>query len=121
MNEISIVGQVVGGSFGDIIIRQKSGTDLEIGDLMVSEEDGSFLILQVFQLEYGSQIQDKMQQMMSGVNLEQGIKNAEFYEPEFVNYVLARVKALARVSKNDYKVTLPKTLPPLSFVLSGNV
>jgi len=49
--------------------------------------------------------------MMSGVNLEQGIKDAEFYEPEFVNYVLARVKALARVSNNDYKVTLPKSLP----------
>ena len=60
MDEISVVGQVVGGKFGDIIIRQKSGSNLEIGDLMVSEENGSFLILQVFALEYGSQIQDKM-------------------------------------------------------------
>ena len=48
-----------------------------------------------------------MQQMMSGVNLEQDVRDAEFYEPEFVNYVLARIKSLARVSKNDYKVTLP--------------
>ena len=53
MDELSVVGQVVGGSFGDIVIRQKAGTDLEIGDLMVSEENGSFLILQVFALEYG--------------------------------------------------------------------
>jgi len=111
MNEISIVGQVVGGSFGDIIIRQKSGTDLEIGDLMVSEEDGSFLILQVFQLEYGSQIQDKMQQMMSGVNLEQGVVDANFYEPDFVNYVLARIKPLARVYKENNDVKIPKSLP----------
>jgi hypothetical protein len=111
MDEISIVGQVVGGSFGDIVIRQKSGTNLEIGDLMVSEENGSFLILQVFALEYGSQIQDKMQQMMSGVNLEQGIVDANFYEPEFVNYVLARIKPLARVYKENNDVKIPKSLP----------
>ena len=112
MDEIEIVGQVIGGKIGDIVVREKSGKNLEIGDLIVSEEESSFLILQAFALEYGSQIEERMQQMMSGVNLEQGIKDTEFYEPEFVNYVLARVKALARVSKNDYKVTLPKTLPP---------
>ncbi|KAF6247185.1 ATP-binding protein [Nitrosopumilus sp. b3] len=111
MDEISIVGQVVGGSFGDIVIRQKAGTNLEIGDLMVSEENGSFLILQVFALEYGSQIQDKMQQMMSGVNLEQGIVDVNFYEPEFVNYVLARIKPLARVYRENNDVKIPKSLP----------
>jgi DNA helicase HerA-like ATPase len=111
MDEISIVGQVVGGKFGDIIIRQKAGSDLEIGDLMVSEENGSYLILQVFALEYGSQIQDKMQQMMSGVNLEQGIMDAQFFEPEFVNYVLARIKPLARVYKEKGEVKIPKSLP----------
>ncbi len=111
MDESSIVGQVVGGSFGDIIIRQKAGTDLEIGDLMVSEENGSFLILQVFALEYGSQIQDRMQQMMSGVNLEQDVADAHFYEPDFVNYVLARIKPLARVFKERGEVKIPKSLP----------
>ena len=112
MDEISVVGQVVGGKFGDIIIRQKSGSNLEIGDLMVSEENGSYLILQVFALEYGSQIQDKMQQMMSGVNLEQGIVDAQFFEPEFVNYVLARIKPLARVYRERGEVKIPKSLPP---------
>ncbi len=111
MNDIDIVGQVIGGKFGDIVIREKYGKNLEIGDLLVSEEADSFLVLQVFALEYGSQIQDRMQQMMSGVNLEQGMNNAEFYEPEFVNYVLARIKALVRVSKKDNKVHLPKSLP----------
>ena len=112
MDEIQVVGQVVGGKFGDIVIRQKAGTNLEIGDLMVSEENGSFLILQVFALEYGSQIQDRMQQMMSGVNLEQGVVDANFYEPEFVNYVLARIKPLARVIKDKDEVKIPKALPP---------
>ncbi|MBM3895994.1 MAG: ATP-binding protein [Thaumarchaeota archaeon] len=111
MEEISIIGQVVGGKFGDIIVRQKAGTILEIGDLLVSEEDSSFLILQVFALQYGSQIQERMQQMMSGVNLEQGVIDAQFYEPEFVNYVLARIKPLARVSKSDGQVKIPKSMP----------
>jgi len=110
MDEVNIVGQVIGGDFGDIVIREKSGKDLEIGDLLVSEESEGILILQVFSLEYGSQILERMQQMMSGVNLEQGASNTEFYEPEFVNYVLARIRALAQVSKSN-TVTMPKTLP----------
>lgn len=111
MDDLHVVGQVVGGSFGDIVIRQKAGTNIEIGDLMVSEENGSFLILQVFALEYGSQIQDRMQQMMSGVNLEHGVADAHFYEPEFVNYVLARIKPLARVFGQQDDVKIPKSLP----------
>ena len=75
MNEIEIVGQVIGGKIGDIVIREKSGRNLEIGDLIVSEEENSFLILQAFTLEYGSQIEERMQEMMSGVNLEQGVKD----------------------------------------------
>jgi len=109
MNDIDIVGQVVGGGFGDVIVRQKSGVTLEIGDLLVSEEKNDFLILQVFALDYGSQIQDRMREMRSGVNLEQGI-DATFYEPEFINYVLAKIKPLARISKND-SVNMPKSLP----------
>jgi len=105
MNDIDIVGQVVGGGFGDVIVRQKSGVTLEIGDLLVSEEKNDFLILQVFALDYGSQIQDRMREMRSGVNLEQGI-DATFYEPEFINYVLAKIKPLARISKND-SVNMP--------------
>ena len=45
MDEIEIVGQVIGGKIGDIVIREKSGKNLEIGDLIVSEEENSFLIL----------------------------------------------------------------------------
>lgn len=40
MDELKIIGQVVGGSLGDILVRQKAGTNLEIGDLLVSEENG---------------------------------------------------------------------------------
>ncbi|ABK77589.1 ATPase [Cenarchaeum symbiosum A] len=105
---MDVVGQVVGGGFGDILIRQKSGRRLEVGSLLVSEEDDSILILEVFGLEYGSQIQDGMRQMVSGVQLERE-GDMRFYEGEFVHYVLARVKPLARISGG--KVSIPKSLP----------
>ena len=105
------IGQVVGGKLGDVIIRQKDGAELEIGDLLVSDEGNSFVISQVFALEYASQIQDRVQQMRSAVNLEQGIKS-RFYEPEFVNYVLARIKQMARISSSS-QVSIPKR--PLAF------
>ena len=104
-----VIGQVVGGRFGDVIIRQKAGTTLEIGSLLVSDEGNGFVILQVFALEYASQIQDRIQQMRSSINLEQGVE-ARFYEPEFVNYVLARMKQMARISSSD-QVSIPKSLP----------
>ena len=110
MDDLSVIGQVIGGKFGDIIVRQKAGNNLEIGDLLVSEEDGSFLILQVFALEYGSQMDDHMQQMISGVNLEDTVPDPRFYEPEFVNYLLARIKPLARVFSDD-SVRIPKSMP----------
>ncbi len=107
---MSAAGQVVGGGMGDILVRQQSGSQLEIGDLLVSEEADSILILQVFSLRYGSQIEGRVQELMSGVVLEEGTPNVGFYEPDFVNYVLASVKALARVTP-DQSVSLPKTLP----------
>ena len=107
---MSAAGQVVGGGIGDILVRQQSDSRLEVGDLLVSEEDDSILILQVFGLQYGSQIDGRVQEMMSGVILEEGPPDAKFYEPNFVNYVLARVKALARVN-SDLSVNLPKRLP----------
>lgn len=110
MDEMSVIGQVIGGKFGDIIIRQKAGNNLEIGGLLVSEEQGSFLIMQVFALEYASQMDDRMQQMISGVNLEEDMPAQRFYEPGFVNYLLARIKPLARVF-DDGNVRIPKSLP----------
>lgn len=127
-----IVGQVVGGSFGDIIVRQKAGKELEIGSILVSKQGDTSLILQVFALEYGSQIGQSMQEMMSGQGLEDGVVEARPYEPELVNYVLARIKPLARVRRGvgssggrDAEVTIPKAMPPffgtLSDVTSGDL
>lgn len=113
MSNLDIVGQIVAGEFGSILIREKGGKKLELGDLLVSRESNSSLILQVFDLVYGSQIPQETHELMSGINLEKMPVNAEIFEPELRNYVLAKVRALAHLDKsaNSVKVNLPKTLP----------
>ena len=119
----AIVGQVVGGSFADIVVRQKAGRVLEIGSILVSKQGDTSLILQVFELVYGSQIGQSMQEMMSGQGLENGVVEMRPYEPEIVNYVLARIKPLARVRRGGKgpggaEVTNPKAMPPFFGALS---
>ena len=119
----AVVGQVVGGSFADIVVRQKAGRMLEIGSILVSKQGDTSLILQVFELVYGSQIGQSMQEMMSGQGLENGVVEMRPYEPELVNYVLARIKPLARVRRGGKgpggaEVTNPKAMPPFFGALS---
>ena len=115
MTEVDIIGQIIGGNVGHILIREKGGKRLELGDLLVSREKDSSLILQVFNLMYGSQIPASTKEMMSGINLEKKPFDLEIFEPELRNYTLAEVRALARVDTTNekLKVTLPKILPPV--------
>jgi uncharacterized protein len=113
MSNLDIVGQIVAGEFGSILVREKGGKRLELGDLLVSRESNSSLILQVFDLVYGSQIPQETHELMSGINLEKMPVNAEIFEPELRNYVLAKVRALAHITRSNEssKVSLPKVLP----------
>ncbi|MGQ9782329.1 MAG: ATP-binding protein, partial [Nitrososphaeria archaeon] len=111
MEEIEIVGQVVGGKTAKILIREKSGRKIELGDLLIVEEDGAFLILQVYDLAYGSQVPQSIRELLAGLKLEGYGTELTFLEPELRNYVMAEVKAVARVEGKDVKI--PKTLPSL--------
>ncbi|MEM2914853.1 MAG: DUF87 domain-containing protein, partial [Candidatus Bathyarchaeia archaeon] len=109
MEEMEIVGQIVGGKTAKILIREKSDKKLELGDLLVVEEDKELLILQVYDLAYGSQVPQSTRELLAGLKLEGYGTELTFLEPELRNYVVAEVKALARVEGRDVK--LPKTLP----------
>lgn len=108
--EGSAVGQIVDGKFGSVLVRQKSDEKLEIGDLLISEEGDHSLVMQVFGLEYGSQIHPDMREVMAGESLERGSAGTHFYSPETAHYVVARVKPLATLAPGG-DVTLPKSLP----------
>ena len=115
-NTDNVIGQVIGGEFGRIAVRQKAGVELEIGDILVmdsgDDDDGKNdtnnnniishqkMILSVSDLYYSSQIDDKTHEMISGVALEERPAAAAFYEPDLVNYVIANVKPLVQVASD---------------------
>ena len=109
MFDAEIVGQLVSGSFAEILVRQKHGQRIEIGGLFVSGKSEDYYILECFDLLYGSQIGDLTKQLISGMNLE-GYDDLQFYDDELSNYSLARMRAVLHVK--DGKYSAPKSLPP---------
>ena len=112
---MQIAGSIVYGKHGSIMIRQKMETEIELGDLLVVDQaGGNYSILQVYDLQYGSQIPDKNLEMISGMKLEGFRADMDFMEPSLRNYVLAMVKSVASIkveNGNEKKVHIPKTLP----------
>lgn len=110
---MEIVGQVLSGEYGEILIRQKGDLDLELGELLVADGDKSNgetkTLLQVYNLLYGSQINPKSLELLSGMKLEGYGSDLGFMEANLRNYVLAQLKAV--VSIRGGKARIPKTLP----------
>lgn len=108
--ELEIVGQVIGGNVGGIAIREKNGKNIELGDLLVAEEnEGGYLILKVFNLGYGSQIPTEVRELAAGLKLEGYSSGLDFMDPKLRNYTMASVKGILRVNKKELKI--PKVLP----------
>ncbi len=103
-----MVGQIIGGSYGEIWIRQKSGEKVELGELLVADN----ILLQVFDLEYGSLLERSDLARMSGMQLE-GYGETEIHEKELRNYILIRAKPLFDLEKGK----IPKNLPGFFQVL----
>jgi DNA helicase HerA-like ATPase len=109
MSTLEIVGSIVRGKHGHLMIRQKSDADIELGDLLVAENPDGHTILQVFDLGYGSLISSRSLEMISGMKVEGYSTDLGFIDQNLRNYIIAEVKALAKIIREDVK--LPKTLP----------
>jgi hypothetical protein len=105
---MSVCGQIIAGQFGRILIREKSGQKIELGDLLVVENSEGSLLLQIYDLLYGSQISQSTRELISGMKLEGMGTGLEFLEPQLRNYVLAEGKATLRISEQQ---NIPKALP----------
>jgi DNA helicase HerA-like ATPase len=101
-------GQIISGEFGKVLMRQKAGAGLELGELLISEHDGRKIILQVYDLLYGSQLSQANLELMSGMKLEE-LSDLEIYEPHLRNYKMALLKSLLTIDGPYAKVS--KTLP----------
>jgi len=98
-----MVGQIIGGSYGEIVIRQKSEENVELGELLVAND----ILLQVFDLEYGSLMDFNDLARMSGMDLE-GYGNTEIHEREVRNFIIARARPIFNLRTRQ----IPKHLPP---------
>ena len=103
-----IKGQVISGGFGKILVREKSGQKLEIGELLVADADNAKMLLQVYDLVYGSQISQQNLELISGMNLEENT-DFNFMDAEIRNYNMALMKNLIIVSNDNAKIC--KKLP----------
>ena len=106
---MSIKGQIISGEFGRLVMRQKAGVDVEIGELLVCEVQGTKILLQAYDVLYGSQISQQNLELIAGMHLEEDTKT-EFYDASLRNYQLALLKPIAIVKQN--KAFLSKMLPP---------
>ncbi|MEM4293793.1 MAG: ATP-binding protein [Thermoplasmata archaeon] len=106
-----LCGQIVYGGFGEILIRAKKDARIEIGSLLVAGENPAYL-LQVYDLEYGSQLEKAHLELTSGFEIENK-ERLEFIEEEIQNYLIAKAKAVleVRMEKGETRVSVPKTLP----------
>lgn len=102
-----MIGTIISGDFSEVYVRQKTGGDIEIGDLFVSGNKEEYIILEAFDLLYGSQIGQQHRELMAGMQLE-GYE-AEIYDAEITNYLIAKLKPVLFVSRG--KACIPKKLP----------
>ncbi len=103
-----MVGQIIGGSYGEIWIRQKSGERIELGDLLVADD----ILLQVFDMEYGSLLEHDDLARISGMQLE-GYGTTEIHEKDVRNYIMVKAKPLFNLKTKS----IPKHLPSFFQVL----
>ncbi len=103
-----VVGQVISGEFGKVLLRQKSGTKLEIGELIVTQTAEGKILLQLFDLAYGSQLSQQSLELISGVKLE-GENDLELLDRELRSYTIASLKPLLLINSREARVC--KSLP----------
>lgn len=103
-----IKGQIISGEFGKIIVRQKSDVNLELGELLIADNNDSKVLMQVFDLQYASQISKENLELISGMNLEEN-SQVNFFEPNIRNYTLGFLKPMISIKNNT--ASLCKTLP----------
>ncbi|MBW2986411.1 ATP-binding protein [Candidatus Woesearchaeota archaeon] len=101
-------GLIISGEFGNIVVREKTGKKLELGELLMAETGDQKILFQVFDLVYGSQLSQQNLELVSGLRLE-GDSDMELMDGNLRNYILAKIKSLVTIQNN--KAIAPKTLP----------
>lgn len=93
-------GIILSGEFGNILVREKSNARIELGELLIAENNDLKILLHVFDLLYGSQISQQNLELISGLKLEEG-SELTLMDENLRSYILARVKNLLAIQGNN--------------------
>ncbi len=105
---MSTKGIIISGKFGEILARQKSGEDIELGELLIADSNNSKILLQVYDLIYGSQLSPSNLELISGMKLEEDT-DMFFMDEKLRSYNLAMLKSLITITSD--KSHSSKSLP----------
>ena len=92
-------GQIVSGDFSKIVMRVKSDEQVELGELLVIQDNQDKYILQVYDLVYASQISQQNLEMVAGMSLEEG--NFNIMDEKSRNYQLALLKPILNINQTS--------------------
>jgi len=103
-----VKGIVITGKFGGVVVREKAGKRIELGELLVADTAEGKILMQVFNLLYGSQISPQNLELISGMKLEEDV-DFDFADAKLRNYILAELKNLVVI--NGKMARTAKELP----------
>lgn len=101
--------QILSGEFKEVIARKSSKEGVDLGELLVYENNNQKILFQVFDTFYSSQISSQNLEKISGLNLEEDMP-VSFINNEQRNYLMLKLKPVVTIS--DGNVQTPKRLPP---------
>jgi len=113
-----IVGQIVGGNNINLIIREKKGVGLELGDMVAVEEGNKRYLYLVSQLEYGALVDEDRLFTSAGSMLESQNPNVEIPEKDLRIFRKVTINPLIEVIRREgngeekEKAQSPRSIPP---------
>ena len=108
-----IIGQIVGGTDRSLVIREKKGVNLELGDLVTVEDGGRKYIYMVSVLEYGSLVEDDRLLTSAGSMLEGTNPNVEIPDKDLRLFRKVTLGPLIEVKteSGETRAMTPRSLP----------
>ncbi|MGC8936709.1 MAG: ATP-binding protein [Candidatus Methanomethylicaceae archaeon] len=108
---MEIVGSVVGGDNTALIIREKKGANLELGELIVIETQEKKYIFMVSAMEFGTLLDESRLFTSAGSMVERTRPNIEFPDDDLRIFRKVKVTPLTEVSKLDESYRPPRSMP----------
>ncbi|MCB9358938.1 ATP-binding protein [Candidatus Woesearchaeota archaeon] len=93
-------GQIIGGNFDKVLMRQKKGHELEIGELLICQNSSHKILFQVVDLMHSSQVSQSNIEYISGMKLEENT-DFELMDENLRYYTIAELKAILSIEKSQ--------------------